>query len=85
MNDFAQPSANLREVLLACLQAEGAFPWPGADGLTVDEVLAAYADAARLGRVPGLAQLCRQHPDLADEVAAFFATSTVADRPPARK
>jgi hypothetical protein len=71
MNDFARASASLREVLLGYLQTEGAFPWPGADGLTVDEVL-----AARLWRVPGLAELRRRHPDLADEAAAFFAAST---------
>jgi hypothetical protein len=75
MNDFTQPSASLREVLLGYLQAQGAFPWPGADGLTLDEVQAAYVHAARLGRVPGVEQLCRRHPDLAREVAAIFAPS----------
>jgi hypothetical protein len=83
MNDFKQPSAGLAEVLLGYLQAEGALPWPGADGLTVDVVLAYYVEAARRGRVPGLEQLCRQHPHLADEVATFFAASAPADRPPA--
>jgi hypothetical protein len=82
MNDPAQLSPSLREVLLGYLQAEDAFPWPGADGLTLDEVQAAYVDAARLSRVPGLKQLCCQHPDLADEVAAMFAASAPADRPP---
>ena len=39
----------------------------------VDEVLAAYGEVARLGRVPDLEQLCR-HPHLADdEATAFFA------------
>jgi hypothetical protein len=85
VNDFEQPGASLRDVLLGYLQAEGAFPWPGGDGLTVDAVLAAYVDAARLGRVPGLAQLSRQHPHLADAAAAFFAASAPADRPPAGK
>jgi hypothetical protein len=63
----------LREVLLGYLQAEGALPWPGADGLSVDEVLAAYPAAARGGRVPGQAELERRHPGLKAEVRAFFA------------
>jgi hypothetical protein len=85
MHDFAQPGARLRDVLLAYLHVEGAFPWPGTDGLTLDEVLAAYIDAARHGRVPGLAQLCRRHPELADEAIALFAAVSRAERPPERK
>jgi hypothetical protein len=73
----------VREVLLGYLHAHDAFPWPGADGLTLDEVSAAYPEAARLGRVPGPEQLCRQHPHLADAIAAFFAASAPAERPPA--
>ena len=42
----------------------------------VDEVLAAYGEVARLGRVPDLEQLCR-HPHLADEATAFFAAAAV--------
>jgi hypothetical protein len=77
MKDSAQPCSSLSDVLLGYLQLEGALPWPGGDGLTVDEVLAAYAEAARLGRVPDLEQLCRRHPHLADEATAFFAAAAV--------
>jgi hypothetical protein len=81
MNDSLAPGAVLRGVLLGYLQSQAALPWPGADGLTVAEVLAAYAEAARLGRVPGLEELCRRYPDLAAEVLAFFAAS----QPPSRR
>jgi hypothetical protein len=77
MNDLAQPRPSLSEVLLGYLQLDGALPWPGSDGLTVEEVLAAYVEAARLGRVPDLEQLCRCHPHLADEAKVFFAAAAV--------
>jgi len=63
----------LREVLLDHLQAQGALPWPGADGLTVEEVLASYVVAARRGGVPGQEELCSRYPALGAEVRAFFA------------
>ena len=49
MNEPAQPGAGLSEVLLGYLQAQGALPWPGADRLTLNEVLAAYPEAWVLG------------------------------------
>ncbi len=63
----------LRDVLLAHLQAEGALPWPGADGLTVEEVLADYSVAAALGRVPDQEELRVCYPELGAEIRAFFA------------
>src|SRR4051794_23773802 len=75
MNDSIQQPTSLPEVLLGYLQLQGALPWPGADGLTVAEVLAAYPGEARLGRVPGLEQLSRRHPELAGAATAFFAAS----------
>jgi hypothetical protein len=62
----------LRELLLDHLQ-RAAFPaWPGADGLTVQEVLRTYPDEALVGRVPNREQLLIDHPELRDELAAFF-------------
>jgi len=63
----------LRDVLLDHLQAEGALPWPGADGLTVEEVLASYPVAAGLGRVPDQEELCLRYPELGAEIRSFFA------------
>jgi hypothetical protein len=63
----------VKEVLLACLQAM-VFPlWPGADGLTIDEVLRSYPQAMKAGLVPGQEELLRSHPDLSEELLAFLA------------
>jgi hypothetical protein len=63
----------LRDILLDYLKAEGALPWPGADGLTVEEVLAGYAVAAALGRVPDQEELRLRYPELDPEIRSFFA------------
>lgn len=48
----------------------GVLPWPGTDGLTLEEVvLAAY----RSGAVPSPLELAALHPDLADDIRRFFA------------
>jgi hypothetical protein len=62
------PDVCLLELLLDLMKAQGALPWPGADGLTLEEVLAEYPRAAREGRVPTAAQLSRCFPHLGAEV-----------------
>jgi hypothetical protein len=68
------PSENLREALLGYLQAIGFPPWPGADGLTVHEVLRSYRHAAAAGRVPDREELVRRHAELDGAIQDFFAS-----------
>src|SRR5277367_50862 len=61
----------LRGILLDHLQRAWAHISPGVDGLTVDEVLDLYFQAAAAGHVPGKEELLRQYPQLATELEAF--------------
>ena len=65
--------ARVRELLLGYLQAAAVPLWPGADGLTVQDALLSYPQAVAAGCVPGLRQLLRDHPALAEELTALFA------------
>jgi hypothetical protein len=47
--------------------------WPGADGLTVQEVLRSYPEHAAAGLVPDWQGLLRRHPDLREALLAFLA------------
>jgi hypothetical protein len=63
----------LRQVLLDYLQASRVFCWPGADGLTVDDILNCYPQAIAAGEVPDCRELCRRHPDLIPALWTFWA------------
>jgi hypothetical protein len=64
--------ARVRELLLGHLQSADLPPWPGADGLTLEDALLSYPQAAAAGRAPDLRRLLRDHPELAEELTAFF-------------
>ncbi len=62
----------LRGVLLDLMMSPNALSWPGADGLTVEDVLAAYIPASEQRRVPDQEELIRRHPELTPEIRTFF-------------
>jgi len=72
----ADARRQLQEVLLGYLQAADSPRWPGADGLTVQDVLASYSEAAATGRVPDRATLLLRHPELAEALCIFFAVQS---------
>jgi hypothetical protein len=63
----------LQALLLGHLSAAGVPVWPGADGLTVEDVLLTYPQAIAVARVPGREQLLAERPDLEKQLAIFFA------------
>jgi hypothetical protein len=63
----------VQDLLLNYLQETLVFPWPGGDGLTLDDVLAEYGRALACGQVPDPQALQSNHPELAEELASFFA------------
>jgi hypothetical protein len=72
-HDVSDAGRRLHELLLEHLRAADAPAWPGADGLTLEEVLHSYPQAAAEGLVPDLRVLLEEHPELGDAVRAFFA------------
>jgi hypothetical protein len=63
----------VRELLLSHLRAADAPPWPGVDGVTLEDILANYPQAAAVGVVPDLPALMREHPELAATLREYFA------------
>lgn len=62
----------LHALLTTHILAADGYHWPGSDSMVIDDVLHEYPKAAELGRVPGRAELCQKHPELASAVAHFF-------------
>ncbi len=61
------------DLLASYLLASPAFRCPGADGATVEDVVAAeYPAASVAGRVPRPGELTVRHPELAEAITAFF-------------
>jgi hypothetical protein len=69
----AERKAAVQKLLLGYLQAAVVPLWPGTDGLTLQDALLSYPQAAAAGRAPDLRQLLRKHPELAAELTALFA------------
>lgn len=67
-----QPESLLRQLLLEYLQDSRAVDWPGADGLTEDDILNFYPQASAKGNVPDGPELCRRHSDLVAEIQTLF-------------
>jgi hypothetical protein len=66
----------LNELLLECLGHILPHQWPGGDGFTQEDVLHEYPALAAKRLVPGEETLYRLHPELAAELARFFAART---------
>ena len=70
--DLAARQKQVQEVLLRYLLAT-VRRWPGAESMTLDDVLSAYHQAAQAGQVPHCEDLLRLHPELETELLIFFA------------
>jgi hypothetical protein len=71
--DDPAPAEQVRAILLGYFQCRAAHLWPGSDGMTLDDILRNYPQAAALGQVPTLPELRRRFPDLAAALASWFA------------
>lgn len=58
---------SLRRILLNYLRI-WTLRWPGGDGLTEDDVLSGLPQAIKDKAVPSIWELCRLHPELANEL-----------------
>jgi hypothetical protein len=74
----------LQEVLLNYLRASRAIGWPGADGLTADDIVNCYPQAILAGDVPGWHELQSRFPELADELQALRSAKGWLESSPSR-
>jgi hypothetical protein len=69
-----EAARQLRETLLRYLQAAASVTaWPGADGLTLENILDFYPEAVAAGEVPDWQELLCRHPELATELQTWMA------------
>jgi hypothetical protein len=80
LEDSDEPDRKLKDILVAYLLAANYPPWPGADGLVVDDALSTYLQASAEGLVPGPAELRSRHPELAEHLHHFFAPNLVMEK-----
>ena len=73
LSDQPDGRTSVNALLLDYLALPDVTIWPGADALRVEEVLASYPEAVAAGRAPALDELIARHPELTDELRAFFA------------
>jgi hypothetical protein len=67
-----KPSSDLlRQVLLDYLRSSKVVGWPGADGLTDDDIVNCYPQAISAGEAPGWHELQGRFPALAGELHAL--------------
>ena len=72
-HEVNSPRSRMIDVLAGYLLASPAFRCPGADGATVEDVVASeYPSASATGMVPRPKELAARHPDLADVIGSFF-------------
>jgi len=64
----------LRQILLDYMRGSRVVSWPGADGLTDDDIVGYYPQAILAGSVPGWDELQGRFPDLASELHALRST-----------
>ncbi len=78
--DARDPACALVDLLAVYLATAPRLHCPGCDGLLTTEVVAEYPVAAATGVVPGEAELCDRHPELAADIVAFFFLMAVASQ-----
>lgn len=64
-------SVQLREILLGFFHRAAMLPIPGADGLTLDDVVDCYRAGIAAGLVPTWEALAQMHPELTEEIKAL--------------
>jgi hypothetical protein len=72
LRDFPGRNLPMLELLLDILRAAPACCWPGGDGLTLEDALSCYRQAAASGWVPGLKMLLQAHPEWRTDLIAVF-------------